>query len=79
MNNQDLINKVKSIKTIHDLGKNKLTLSEYDDLLYTAQAIVDTGRATTIIKGVADWARRNGLLVFEESGCYIVSFNQSIK
>jgi len=63
----------KTIESASDLKKHKLSLADYQDLAMTLQSIVDVGTGTTLIKSVADWCKRNGLAVTEESICYSIS------
>lgn len=67
------IQNFRDIGTASDLKKAKLSASDYRDLAMTLQAIIDIGSGTTLIKNVADWCKRNGLMVKEESICYNIS------
>ena len=60
----------KSISNAADLKREKLSLSDYNDLRYTLQSIIDIGQATTILASVANWCKRRGLKIDEESCCY---------
>ena len=63
----------RDIGTASDLKKQKLSGSDYRDLAMTLQSIIDTKAGTTMVKNVADWCKRNGLTVKEESICYNIT------
>lgn len=67
---KNIINKFKTITTEKELRKNKLSLSDYHALTYVLQSIVDAGSGTTLIENVANWCKKNGLKVQEESICF---------
>jgi 5-enolpyruvylshikimate-3-phosphate synthase len=72
---EKIIKKFKEITTEKDLRKNNLSLSDHKDLAMTLQSVIDVGSGTTLIKNVADWCKKNGLKVQEESICYRVFNN----
>ena len=63
----------KNISNEKDLRKNKLTLSEYQDLQITLQSIINEKSGTTLLKNVADWCKRNNLNVQEQSIYYKIT------
>jgi hypothetical protein len=73
LENMRIAKEYQDIQTARDLKKNKLSLSDYRDLGMTLQSIIDVGSGTTLLKNVAEWCKRKGLKVQEESICFRIS------
>ena len=52
-----------SLTHAKDLKRNRLTLSGYFSLKEVIRDIVNRGFGVTAIENVADWCKRNGLIV----------------
>lgn len=62
--------KYRTIDTVADLKRNKLTLDEYKTLTSVLDTICNrkSDGVWTFKDGVADWCRRNGLIVTDPHG-----------
>lgn len=55
-----IIKKFTALETSADLKRNKITLSDYDEI-YSVLVLMSKGKPTnTISKNVAQWFKRNG-------------------
>lgn len=55
-----------AIETVKDLKKNKLTLTEFDEVYRIFMEIGEYGHSSTIMEGAKNWMEHNGAEVREE-------------
>lgn len=59
-NFNEAVKKYIMIETINDLKRNKLTLSEHEELYAILKEMKERGESETIMEGAKNWMVKNG-------------------